>query len=73
MDLSPQQREELVRLRAQLREQQANIEAMIVREEATELAVSERIGRPAKDGDVITPADDVRASKIVADFWRPVE
>jgi hypothetical protein len=76
MALDPEQRAALLALRVRLqpfreglRQLGEQLETAIIGEEAVELAVSERLGRPAKDGDVITPADDFRAEQIVAQCW----
>jgi hypothetical protein len=73
MHLTPEQRADLQALRARLRPLCERLETAIVHEESLWLAVGERLGREAQDGDVITRQDDERAAKIVAECWRPVE
>jgi hypothetical protein len=73
MHLTPEQRADLQALRARLRPLCERLETAIVHEESLWLAVGERLGREAKDGDAITPQDDLRAAEIVADFWQGIE
>jgi hypothetical protein len=75
MALSPEERAEVIRLRAQNRAMMASLERSIaslensgVRQEALWLAVGERLGRPAQDGDAITDRDEERAEQIMQ-FW----
>lgn len=70
MALAPDQRAELLALRAKLQPFREQLETAVAREEAVELAVSERLGRPAKDGDTITAVDDLRAAEIFNTCWR---
>jgi hypothetical protein len=46
------------------------LEQEILIEEGRELAISERIGRPAEDGMAVTAADEKRAREIVQQFWK---
>jgi hypothetical protein len=45
------------------------LERAITLEDASHLAFRERTGREPVDGDIITPADDLRAAEIVEQFY----
>jgi hypothetical protein len=73
--LTRKQRAEIRALRDQNRALMANLELSIartetamVREDALRLAITERLGREARDGDAITDRDEERAEQIMR-FW----
>jgi hypothetical protein len=73
--LTRKQRAEIRALRDQNRALMANLELSIaqaetamVREDALRLAITERLGREARDGDAITDRDEERTEQIMR-FW----
>jgi hypothetical protein len=71
--LTPEQKTELLVLRGKLRAFGEHLETAIVHEESRWLAVEERLGREARDGDPVTAADEQRAGEIMRHWTEPLK